>query len=245
MQTKKTVSKKRKYTPKKTFKGITQKYAAKPKTREIKTVDLSFTANYQDAYVAESFTGIVFNTNPLIQNLVTVRQGAGIPNRIGNKIALKSLRVRASVQVNANATSPNNQILRWLIVYDRQPNGAYPVVDNLLSDITVGNTIVAGDYQSSINPSFYDRFIVLCDKLLVGADIASTLITGPTEQKGYQIDEFIKLKGLETVFQASTTGSPIADINTGALYLVTWGNIQPRDEPLFMSSKMRLRFYDN
>jgi len=235
------------YKKRATKKSITSKYSAKKKTREVKTVDIQFSDTYTSPYVEETFTGITFNTTPMIQNLVTVNQGAGIPNRIGNKIALKSLRIRGTiVPASSGGGSVQNQIMRYMIVYDRQPNGQYPAVNNVLSDILVTNAIVSGDYLSSINPSFYDRFIVLCDKIQVlGGESSFTFITGPTEQKGYVIDEFIKLKGLETVFTTSSEGSPVGDINTGALYLIALGNITEDSEPAYMTSKMRLRFYDN
>ena len=244
---------KRKYNPKKMVstkrrqtKSITSKFAAKKKTREIHTVDILFPQVYVRAYIPDSLSGVTFNDAPLIQNLVRVQQGAGIPNRIGNKIALKSLRLRGSVQTTGVTTGIQQQA-RFMIVYDRQVNGVYPTVSNVLSDINTSNVVTPGNYLSSINPNFYDRFIVLCDKIfIVGAvTTGGTELNGPTEQKGFIIDEFIKLKGLECQFGTSTNTSPIADLNTGALYLITWGDIINGNEPTYMDMTCRLRFYDN
>jgi len=244
---------KRKYTPKKMVstkrrqtKGITSKFAAKKKTREIHTVDILFPQVYTRVYIPDTLSGVTFNDQPCIQNLVRVQQGAGIPNRIGNKIALKSLRLRGSVQTTGATGAPQQQG-RFMIVYDRQVNGAYPAVNNILSDIGVSNVVAPGDYLSSINPNFYDRFIVLCDKIFIVGPVTTGggEINGPTEQKGYIIDEFIKLKGLEVQFGTSTNNSPIADLNTGALYLIGWGDINNGNEASYMDMKCRLRFYDN
>ena len=90
----KTQPKKRKYTPKKKLGGITQKYAAKPKTREIKTLDITIPDNYPTGgnYISDTLSGFVFNTKPqCIQNVVQVEQGAGISQRIGNRIPLSHL----------------------------------------------------------------------------------------------------------------------------------------------------------
>ena len=244
---------KRKYTPKKSklpykkrvTKGITTKYAAKKK-REIHTVDSVFPQLYIRTYVPDTLSGVTFNDIPLIQNLARVRQGAGIPNRIGNKIALKSLRLRGTIQETGTYGAPTQQG-RFMIVYDRQVNGTYPAVNNILSDITPSNVVVPGTYLSSINPNFYDRFIVLCDKLFIVGPVTAggNELTGPTEQKGFVIDEFIKLKGLEVQYGTSTNNSPIADVNTGALYLITWGDITNGTESSYMDMTCRLRFYDN
>ncbi len=248
-------TKKRTYTKKptrpmkrnKTKKSITTKYAAKKK-REIKTVDILFVDAYVRDYVPESFTKITLNDTALLQNLVTVVQGAGIPNRIGNKIALKSLRFRASLAPTGNGAGQNIPYqTRFMIVYDRQPNGVYPLIGDILGDITVNNTIQPGDYISSINPANFDRFIVLCDKMIsIGQTQTGTLGLGQTTESSIGIDEFVKLKGLETVFKTSTTGSPISDIATGAVYLYTQAEVMPSgQEDWCLDAKFRLRYYDN
>jgi len=243
---------KRKYTSKKMVstkrrkpKGITSKYAAKKK-REVKTVDGDFPQNYTRAYVSDTQTGFTFNDVPCIQNIARVQQGAGIPNRIGNKIALKSLRIRGAIELTGNGGTPPPQNARFMVVYDRQVNNAYPAVNNILSNVTTGNTITAGDYLSSINPAFYDRYIVLCDKLFIlGSNALGSTDQGPTEMKQYVLDEFIKLKGLEVQYSTSTGGAPIADVTTGALYMIGFGDQSNGGEPYYMNMRTRLRFYDN
>lgn len=246
MQTKKVVSKKRKYTPKKTYKGITQKYAAKPRTREIKTVDTLFPQVYVRAYIPDALSGVTFNDIPCIQNLARIQQGASISNRIGNKVALKSLRLRGTIQDTGASGAPPQQA-RFMIVYDRQVNASYPAVNNILSDALVSSVITPGNYLSSLNPAFYERYIVLCDKIFIlgGINNAGGLPSGPTEQKGFVIDEFIKLKGLETQYSTSSVGSPITDLNTGALYLIALGDIANGAESFYMDMTCRLRYYDN
>lgn len=228
-------------------KGITAKYSAKKK-REIKTVDILFTNAYNRTYTAQGFTKITLNDEPTLQNLVTVNQGAGICNRIGNKIALKSLRFRCSLYPTGNNAGQGiSYQTRFMIIYDRQPNGTYPTFTEILGDMLVTNTIVQGDYISSINPTNFDRFIVLCDKMIsIGQSVSGVLGLGQTTETSQGIDEFIKLKGLETVFKASTSQSPIADIATGALYVLTQAETMPSgNEDWCLDSKFRLRFYDN
>jgi len=244
---------KRKYNPKKMVstkrrqtKGITSKYSAKKNKKEIKTLDGLFSDAYAKVYVSDTQTAITFNDKGCIQNVVRAGQGAGISQRIGNKIALKSLRIRASLELTANGGTPPPQSARMMVIYDRQPNGVYPALDTVLSDILQNNSMSVGNFLSSINPNFYDRYIVLCDKIfIIGANPLNGTDNGPTEMKQFIIDEFIKLKGLEVQFKSSTDTGPIADLATGALYVIGWGDQTDGSEPYCMTAKTRLRFYDN
>lgn len=244
---------KRKYQPKKTIytkkkpKGITTKYAAKKK-REIKTLDVTIPDNYPGGgnYISDTLSGFVFNTRPqCIQNVVLVNQGAGISQRIGNKIALKSLRIRMSLEVTDKTGQPP-QGARFMVVYDRQPNGVYPTVNQVVANITTGNSTTNGNWLSSVNPNYYDRYIVLCDKMfIIGNNVNGSVGTWVTTKEAFMIDEYIKLKGLETQFKLSSNGSPIADISTGALYIIGYGDQVEDTEAFYMSGQLRLRFYDN
>lgn len=244
---------KRKYQPKKTIymkkkpKSITTKYAAKKK-REVKTLDITIPDNYpaNGDYISDTLSGFVFNLKPqCIQNVVMVTQGAGISQRIGNKIALKSLRIRMSLEItDKNSTPP--QGARFMVVYDRQVNGVYPSVNQVLANITTGNTTANGNWLSSINPNYYDRYIVLCDKMfIIGNNANGPVGTWVTTKEAFMIDEYIKLKGLETQFKSTTNGAPIADLSTGALYIIGFGDQQENTEAYYMSGQLRLRFYDN
>ena len=233
------------YKKRATKKSITTKYQAKKK-REIKTLDSVFPQNYIRVYVSDTQTGFTFNDAGCLQNVVRTIQGAGICNRIGNKIALKSLRLRGTLEPTGNGGTPPPQNARFMVIYDRQVNGTYPALNTILSDITTNNAVVNGDFLSSINPSFYDRYIVLCDKIFVlGAGSTTSTDFGPTELKCFVLDEFIKLKGLECVFTDSVNGGPISDLATGSLYMIGWGDQANGNEPYYMNIKTRLRFYDN
>lgn len=228
-------------------KGITSKYAAKKK-REIKTLDGGFDDSYPGGgnYTGDTLSGFVFNAKAqCLQNVVRVTQGAGISQRIGNKIALKSLRIRMSLELTSQTGTPP-QGARFMVIYDRQPNGVYPPTNLILADINSSNTTVNGNWLSSINPNYFDRFIVLCDKMFtIGNNVNGPVSTWQTDKQAFMIDEFIKLKGLETQFKLSSAGGPIADVATGALYLLGFGDQTEGTEPFFMSGNYRLRYYDN
>lgn len=152
--------------------------------------------------------------------------GSDYTNRIGRKTIVKSLYIRGSVK-SEGANGPNQpaapgtaaQLLRMIIFVDNQPNGAVPVVADLL---------VSASPASHLNPNNRDRFKILCDKEFV-LDPYINLNTANAAQYGAcnQIKAVKKYKKLniETIFNAGTAGT-IADINSGAIYMF-WIGDQP------------------
>ena len=80
---------------------------------------------------------------------------------------------------------------------------------------------------------------------IIGNNVNGPVGTWQTDKQAFIIDEFIKLKGLETQFKSSTAGSPIADLTTGALYIIGFGDQTEGNEAFYMSGQLRLRYYDN
>jgi len=187
-------------------------------TPEVKGIDTAVGTN-------EIVASYSTNENSYALNLIT--QGAGSWNRIGRKISLKSVRLRGRVvwkyKQNANATiGLQSNGVRMLLIWDRQPNGgAIPNFNQIF-----GRTDYAGIGTVQLTDSLLygqmSRYKVIYDKMytlnpdVVHGDSATDYI----KQKSVWIDKFINLKNLESTYQASTTPPTIADISTGALYLV-------------------------
>lgn len=162
-------------------------------------------------------------------------EGASFYNRIGRRIRMKSLHLRATIVLgglNAAAiTSPTPG--RVMVVYDRQTNGAVPTAADLIAAYSAAGVVTNGPLDG-LNMNNRDRFIVLMDDQLIfppiginGATPASTALTfqagndtqGQGPQGQFNINRFIKLRGLETHFKASAGN--IGDIATGSLLLFT------------------------
>jgi len=219
---------------------------------EIKTMDVLFIGNYAQAYTPDTVPLQQLNMNTgtaSVQALNLIQQGAGISQRIGNKISLKSLRLRLSISTTTN----NNDSItngRVLLLYDRQPNTAYTASNSMLSSSRQDNTIVAGIWSDNINPNFFDRFVVLMDKKIVlPPDNTGSLTTnstaGPTCISSFEIDEYINLKNLESQFNGTASPLTIAYINIGALLLVGYGDQAGGLDPWCLKGSARLRFRDN
>jgi len=86
---------------------------------EIKAIDIAL-ATYL-------FRNPATATNVVLLN--GIQTGTGFFNRIGSRVEMRSLQIRGIV--NSAATTTGNN-LRMIVVYDRQPAGALPIVSDLL-----------------------------------------------------------------------------------------------------------------
>lgn len=203
--------------------------AIKPKT-ELKCFDVP---NTTQTFAAVAAVGLF---NPVVN-------GAELYQRTGRKIYMKSLHLRGIIQPNASGASVPGGEARMLIVYDSQPNAALPAIAALLQD---SNAAAATSIQSEINLTNRARFQILRDKqFLLGATTAAAgqygIIPDPIKES-YNINEFIKLHGLETVYNG-VNGGTIADITSGSLliFLFADGVITGHWDFVYGG---RLRYYD-
>lgn len=143
-----------------------------------------------------------------VQLIATVAQGAGTSQRIGKKIAWKSVQARGHFRAGGTGTIATGTLA---IVYDKQPTGTLPAVTDIF------NSAAAASFNNDTNS---DRFRVMkrVDVVIVGDDL------GPdhTAISGVIIDFYLPLQKLLSQFKAVGTGA-IGDIAMGALYIVTMG----------------------
>lgn len=170
------------------------------------------------------------DTTGSVTLLNTVAQGASVSQRVGKKIMLKSLQARGVMQNNATALLND---VAFLIVYDKRPTGALPSVTDIL---------VSASAQAFNNDANSGRFNILkrCDSNLVGNGTAAGNLTESTLRDA---DFFLDLKGRATVYKAAGTGA-IADIEEGALYLVTVGGNAAGTSAASLVVAFRTRFLD-
>lgn len=162
------------------------------------------------------------NTTGSFTLLAKPQIGSDFDARIGRKIMLNSFYIRGYVGSEASVTSVpvaafTAQQGRMIIFADMQPNGATPVVGDLLNTASPA---------SHLNLNNRDRFKIICDKtFVVDPYIYSTTATqavASTSRQIFQIKKFKKI-ALEMVFNG-TNGGTIADITSGALYMFWIGS---------------------
>lgn len=208
--------------------------AYKSTGRELKAVDVPFAVyNFLSA-----------GSPSLLANGIQV--GAGFFNRVGSKVEMVNLHLRGFISNNATCLV---QGLRMLVIYDRQPNGAMPTINDILQS-RQDTGVATNSNMSEINLDQRDRYIILRDKMWYAppcTNTAGVLTNGPSfpgnQLCSFEINEFIKLKGLTTHYKASSNPAVIGDINTGALYVYFGTTGVTGNWAANVSS--RLRFYDN
>lgn len=217
---------------------------------EIKTMDVPFRGAYNAVYTPDTNPAQILNLDSGTATLQAVnlcQQGVGISQRLANKIAMKSLRIRMNLTPTGNATA-DPTYARVMLIYDRNANGTYPATNLILSDSIQNNTVTAGLFNSNLNPNLFDRYAVLMDKLLVipcaQATVNLTSVTPSTEHMEWDIDEFIKLKNLETQFSGTANPMTIAQVQTGALQILCMGSATAANTSWALFGTTRLRFRD-
>jgi len=197
---------------------------------ELKVYDIS-TATY------------AINTTGTIGNIFRPVNGSDFNNRIGRKTCLKTLQIRGYIQneVVSNitaATSTNGQLLRLIVLWDTQPNGAVPALTDVLT---------TAHPQAPLNLNNRDRFKVLRDKvwamgpMLISAAATQSVAAWDTPQV-IAIKEFIKLPNLETIYNASTGN--VSDLSSGSLCFLWVGSEPNGSNHAEFVGTYRCRFQD-
>ena len=210
-------------------------------TKEYKFVDVTLGTT-------GTATAVVTSSSAVFGLLNGLKLGTGAYQRIGNKIAMKSLYTSVTFGMSSAENDStvdlnvNNRPVRFMIVYDKQTNGSLPVIGDLLSafsgvDNNVGRAI---DINSPNNLNNRDRFIVLMDKRFV------------LQSHGTTARHIKKYKRLNTsvAYKSGATVGDVTDITTGGLYYLAFcdidlGNVTDPLSVITMTGDIRLRYQDD
>lgn len=198
--------------------------------RQPKTAGLQRAYAKEKGYLDTAAADYALDLTGSVTLLNPVPQGAGVTQRVGKKIIMKGLQCRGNLQ---NGSTANSNDVAFLIVYDKRPTGALPSV----SDILVSAASVAMNNDANAG-----RFSILKrhDDILIGN---LTAAANYTEAAVKSCDWWLDLKSKPVVYKAAGTGA-IGDIEEGALYLVTVGQVAAGTAAAAMRVAFRLRFLD-
>lgn len=144
-----------------------------------------------------------------------IQAGNAFYQRIGTKINIRSIMMRFEVAnsklVSDSTWATEPALIRYMMIYDRQPNGAFPAITDVLQNNDAG--VVT--HGSSVNIANRDRFAVLLDRNCQLSD-------GESQTKW--ISEYISCPNLQTQFRSSA--ATIGDITTGSLLFIIFAIIQ-------------------
>jgi len=155
-----------------------------------------------------------------------IQTGSSYYQRVGRKINMTSVEIRGSI-FSAGAT-PTAETARLMILYDKQPNGAFPAIGDILLDQPAGTT----NLQASINIANKSRFVFIRDQFF-------------TIDPGVGQEYILKLyaKGRWETEYGSNAGN-IGDIKTGALYMLLFYTRYGTAVPALSLFHSRIRYFD-
>lgn len=173
----------------------------------------------------------VFDTTGSVTLLNGIATGDDNTDRDGRQVHNKSIQVVGHVRPVDGSTGA--VLCRLMLVWDSQPNGAIA---------TIANILTASTSCANLNLDNRERFTILKDWAYSNGGIDTTATqTYAMSPTTTAIKWFIPLGGKKTTY--GNTGNTIASINTGALLLVSIGNVVPNAGSLFEGTT-RLRFHD-
>jgi len=159
-------------------------------------------------------------TNGGIQTLNLIAPGMGSFNRVGRKVLLKSLRLKGYVLLQQAPSTALQEgcMVRMAVVWDHQPTGTVPTFETIFGftkqDGTESSTVCA--------PPRYDnmaRFKIIKDVTMRCSPQTAGTLAGVAQEEVFPFDEYINLN-LTTTYGGQSATCTIADIATGALYIV-------------------------
>jgi len=209
---------------------------------EVKCLDTEISSNFT------ATTGVLNHLNP-------VAEGSSFFNRIGRKIALKSISINAAVQQIVTTNGLTQEIIRYIIVFDKQANGAAPTYASVFQDVPASGT-ASNPVTAFVNIANRDRYVIIIDETLVFSyapqDVATTQGLAATfggidgNNNRMTVKHYKPLGNRETQFGLGTTTVPasgaIASLSTGSLYLITIGQAGGQYQ---LNGTIRVRFTDN
>lgn len=191
--------------------------------------------------------GKLLSTTATFHLLNGIQEGSSFYNRIGRRIEMKSLHLTGWLDQTGNGAGVDDYC-RIMVIYDQQPTGAFPTIASILTsyDNTGNPTTTVSDH---LNLNNRDRYTMLADIRFTtsrDAGLSTDGTIGATNScQETNINRFIKLRGLQTMFNTTTNPAAIGDISTGALYLVTYGRVVAATAAYTLMFTSRLRYRDN
>lgn len=169
-------------------------------------------------------------------------QGLNVNARIANRIHLKKTHLKYFI--GDNGVPVTDSIVRVMVVYDREADGALPsVFGGQTTNSILDNTSVASSLSFQ-NPNNRDRYTILYDKSTEMVHNALQAVSGTTSIALPRWKNKSKMIPLDSFTQYNASGAGVTEINSGALYLVVMSNIISGSNAPIMTFNNRLYFTD-
>lgn len=165
------------------------------------------------------------STTGSIALVATIAQGTTVNQRVGKKAMYKSILMRGNLVAGTTGTIADGTVM---LIYDKRPTGALPTITTVLTAVT--STAFMNDDNTA-------RFQVIrrWDHNLIGNSTTPT-----TGCEAINMDHYIPFRQPIT-FESAGTGA-IGDIDSGAIYVLTVGNVAAGTTAPILTVNFRTRF---
>jgi len=174
-------------------------------------------------------------------NLCSPPVGSHVDQRIGRAIRIRKVTVRGSVvlQEDVDATGLEAQIVRVVLVLDKQTNGA--AMDPSLCLQNGGAAVFAFP-----EPGGRGRFEILREKFIA---ISPATFAFSTNERVLGVAKYFKLKykwpnGLTVLFN-STTGGTVTSVITNSLHILCGKSATSGDASYLLAYNSSVEYYDD
>lgn len=188
--------------------------------------------------------------NTCVQCVNLIQTGSGSWNRVGRKVFPRSLRVKAGFEYTYNNVGDQVQgvSIRWAVVWDKNPSGgALPTFQEMFK-ITDQTGTESTSWKAPPAFDSLGRFVVIRDQIIsINPDNFPVPVIDGISIIKKEMDEYIPLPPLETVYSGQNNPLTIADVYSGALYWIVIADAGlPSGYGLQLSpySSARLRYTD-
>ncbi len=198
-------------------------------------VELKFHDIDWDEAAADFSAGVISNAS----SLVLIGQGVTESTRVGRKCVIKSIGWRAQLERIAVSSTgiAASEVIRLIIVQDKQANGAAPTVSG------TGGLLESANYQAFNNLNNKSRFRVLYDKTFTLNTLAAAG-DGTSNDSGAVQRSFSFFKDVNIPMEYSGTANPsvIGEVRTNNIFGIMIS--ESGNSTVALDSKFRFRFSD-
>lgn len=203
----------------------------RPGTEEIKCFDTVLgTDNTSIALISAATTNepAAWAAGSGLTCLNEIPIGTDFFNRVGAKSVVKSVQIKFNIVATNNTVPGSLTTVRYCLIYDRQPNGAYPAIPAILSE---ANAAALTLFDSGVNMTNRSRFQMIRDQF-------TTLDPAAGQLK--HIDMFAQ--GRWDV-EFGGNNNLITDIKSGSLLFMIFA-VDDTAGPVLGQFQSRIRYWD-
>ncbi len=160
----------------------------------------------------------------------TMSEGVSQDERIGERVALLRLQLRLTFQKNGDNVLPATTV-RFMVVWDRQPNGGVPTPANLLENLNISVGNQDANIHAHHNAQTRMRFSYLLDR---------TLLMNDGHNTSRSVKWTIPLHRRQVQYNGAA--GDIANVTSGSLLLCVFGSITNGGNQSVVSGQTRLWF---